>query len=793
MRLVLIKFWRQRLEIMLFNSIAFICVFLPVIFILYYLLPGKIKDIALVAGGAVFFAWGAPVNLVVLAFFILFNYAVGIQMEGYMRRRRSTEQLFAGSILINMIVYVFFAFIGQRVGFISEVPVGIGICILQVLSYLIEIHRGNVKAQKSILDFAVYIAMFPLFLAGPVVKYPQIRKELKTRKLSWAKAGEGIALFVCGFAKKVIIADYLADSFTKIMSLKAGELSVFGAWLGCAIFMFQIYFAFSGYCDMAVGLCRMLGFDVKKNFRYPYVARNITTFVRRFNSSVFAWFWDYICEPLWGGWLGTLVSGILMGLWYAGMWKNAPWQVTVTGGLLWGIYLAFWQIVERYALPFLKRLPPVLGQIYTWFFTALGWVFFFGKTPAASVGYLKVMFGFGGGDVVGVMGRYLFLGNVFVLVVAFLASTPLPNLIWKKILVFGKKDKKEKNKKRLERGRSAVFVFAAVIVILCLVNVTGAGRTFFKETMKDTQAKLDTVLGRRDVNGVYRGKNQYLLADINKLDEKKVQANVDAITALAEDYSDVPMYMALIPDAANVWADKLPSYAPVEDQTVQIAQIQSMLGDSVNWIDAQSVLNTNKDKEIYYHTDSRWTTLGASLVWQQIASDLGLDTSKAPALKPYVVTGDFSGNLSRTSGFESGYREPIYAYLTENASDNTQMVASYESEGIKTAELYDRTKLDEPDAYEVFLGGDYDKIDIRTTADSTDRLLLVKDSFADCMIPFLIPYYREIIVVDADYYQKHVSDLLDKNKITSVLFLYDCNHFVQDDKLSSILTTDKAE
>ena len=159
MRLVLIKFWRQRLEIMLFNSIAFICVFLPVIFILYYLLPGKIKDIALVAGGAVFFAWGAPVNLVVLAFFILFNYAVGIQMEGYMRRRRSTEQLFAGSILINIIVYVFFAFIGQRVGFISEVPVGIGICILQVLSYLIEIHRGNVKAQKSILDFAVYIAM----------------------------------------------------------------------------------------------------------------------------------------------------------------------------------------------------------------------------------------------------------------------------------------------------------------------------------------------------------------------------------------------------------------------------------------------------------------------------------------------------------------------------------------------------------------------------------------------------------------------------------------------------------
>lgn len=135
--------------------------------------------------------------------FYSINYAVGIQMEGYMRRRRSTEQLFAGSILINMIVYVFFAFIGQRVGFISEVPVGVGICILQVLSYLIEIHRGNVKAQKSILDFAVYIAMFPLFLAGPVVKYPQIRKELKTRKLSWAKAGEGIILLYVVLQRKL--------------------------------------------------------------------------------------------------------------------------------------------------------------------------------------------------------------------------------------------------------------------------------------------------------------------------------------------------------------------------------------------------------------------------------------------------------------------------------------------------------------------------------------------------------------------------------------------------------------
>ena len=781
---------------MLFNSIAFICVFLPIIFILYYLLPGKCKDIVLVAGGAVFFAWGAPVNLVVLAFFILFNYFMGMQIEGYMRRGRSAERLFAGSILINVAVYVFFAFIGQRAGMTSEVPVGIGICLLQVISYLIEIHRGNVKAQKSILDFAVYIAMFPLFLAGPVVKYPQIRKELKSRKLSWAKAGEGITLFICGFVKKILVADYLAGSFAKIMSLKAGELSVFGAWLGCAIFMFQIYFAFSGYCDMAVGLCRMLGFDVKKNFRYPYVAKNVTAFVRRFNSSVSSWFWEYICEPLWGGWLGTLTACILMGLWYAGMWKNAPWQTTITGGLLWGLYLAFWQIVERYALPFLKRLPVVLGQIYTWLITALGWVFFFGETPAASIRYFKVMFGFGVKDVLGVMGRYLLLGNILVLILAFVGSTPLPNMIWKKVLVLGKKDKKdkkEKNRRRLERGRSVVFAFAAVVVILCLVNVTGAGRTFFNQTAKDTKAKLDTVLGRHDVNGVYRGKNQYLLADIKEMNEKKVQANVDAIINLADDYSDVPMYMALIPDAANVWADKLPAYAPVEDQQAQIAQIRSMLGESVNWVDAQSVMTANKDKEIYYHTDSRWTTLGANLVWQQIAADMGIDTSKAPQLKPYAVTGDFSGNLSRTSGFISGYREPIYAYLTENASDNIQIVASYESEGVKTAELYDRTKLDEEDAYKVFLGGDYDKIDIRTTADSTDRLLLVKDSFADCMIPFLIPYYREIIVVDPDYYQKHVSDLLDKNKITSVLFLYDCNHFVQDGKLSGILASDKAE
>lgn len=251
--------------------------------------------------------------------------------------------------------------------------------------------------------------------------------------------------------------------------------------------------------------------------------------------------------------------------------------------------------------------------------------------------------------------------------------------------------------------------------------------------------------------------------------------------------------MALVPNAANILSDELPAFAVTENQTEQFKEIKKGLGDSITWVDIQKALQKQQDKSIYYHTDHHWTTLGAYYAYEAIAKSMKLDMSKVPELKPYAVTGDFNGTLAATSGYEGGFREPIYIYSAEKIKDNPQVVVNYVEEQKKTATLYDSSKLKERDKYAVFLGGNYPMIDIRTTADSTDRLLLMKDSYANCLIPFLIPHYREIIVIDPRYYAGNIHRVMKENKVDSVLFLYNGNTFVEDNSISGVLADDETE
>ena len=257
-----------------------------------------------------------------------------------------------------------------------------------------------------------------------------------------------------------------------------------------------------------------------------------------------------------------------------------------------------------------------------------------------------------------------------------------------------------------------------------------------------------------------------------------------------ETYKDIPMYMMLVPNAANIESDKLPYCAVTEDQDKQFQKIKASLGTAFQWVNVEDTLKKHKAEEIYYHTDHHWTTLGAYYGYQALAVAMKLDTSKAPAMKPYAVTNSFNGTLASTSGYETDYHEPIYIYAPDDLKTAPQVVVNNVNEKKKTATLYDTSKLKEKDKYALFLGGNYPVLDIRTTADTTDRLLLVKDSYANSVIPFLTAYYREIIVVDPRYYYDDIREVMKKNKITSVLFLYNGNTFVQDNSISGVLQND---
>lgn len=393
-----------------------------------------------------------------------------------------------------------------------------------------------------------------------------------------------------------------------------------------------------------------------------------------------------------------------------------------------------------------------------------------------------------------------------------------------------KRRRNSRNKRAKSRKLWMARMFLILLFLICLLNIVWPSREFsekenrmleqkpeltlsgiesgrFMEQYESYQSdqiagrdlwvqlktRVDLLMGKRESNGVYKGKSKYLMEDIKTPNQEQMEHNLASMCSFQEAYPDIPMYMMLVPNAANVLSDKLPSFAVTRDQDKDFAEIQKALKGHLTWVDVSSAMKDHKSENIYYHTDHHWTSLGAKYGYEALAEALQLDTSKEVELKPYAVSDSFNGTLSATSGYETGYEEPMYVYLPKEEGTGPEVVVSYVEEQEKKATLYDTSKLKEKDKYAIFLGGNSGLIDIRTTADSTDRLLIVKDSYANSLVPFLTPYYREIFMVDPRYYYGDIHEIMENNKITSVLFLYNGNTFVEDNSISGVLENAETE
>ncbi len=308
-----------------------------------------------------------------------------------------------------------------------------------------------------------------------------------------------------------------------------------------------------------------------------------------------------------------------------------------------------------------------------------------------------------------------------------------------------------------------------------------AGRNIWR----DIKTSLSRFGGSREENGVLIGKYGQLMEEIETPEQDSLKANLDAMQSFAKRYPDVTMNMLLIPDAANVLEDRLPALAAVADQNRMMSQVKRELGDSMGWIDAVSVLNKHADEQIYYKTDHHWTSLGAFYVFGAAAEQLGISADAASSFVSYPVTTTFNGSLASKSGCGLGEKEEIDIYAAKELDND--LVVSYVDEQKKTASLYDSSKLKTRDKYGVFLGGNTSVVDIKTVSESSRRLLLVKDSFANSFIPFLTPYFREIVVVDPRYYSGTIEDIMDTYRISDALFLYSGNTFFRDNNISGVL------
>ena len=307
-----------------------------------------------------------------------------------------------------------------------------------------------------------------------------------------------------------------------------------------------------------------------------------------------------------------------------------------------------------------------------------------------------------------------------------------------------------------------------------------------RDCWRSVKVFLDRLGGSRMENGVYIGKSGQLLEEIEVPDDGQSEANLSAIVDFAEKYPDVQTSVMLVPDAACILSDRLPAFAGVEDQRQLLGVAEQRLGDSVKWIDAVSVLNNHVSDKLYYKTDHHWTTLAAFYVFRESAVSLGIDGEVGENFASYTISDDFNGVLASKSGVGLSEKETIDIYVPTQGDDD--VVVNYVDEGRKTTSLYDSSKLETRDQYGVFLGGNSSVIDITTVSPEKKRLLVLKDSFANCFIPFLAPYYREIVVVDPRYYSGTIGDIMDTYRITDALVLYSGNTFFTDNHLSGVLT-----
>ena len=426
---------------MVFSSSTFLMAFLPLTLLLYYGVGVAltknvtVKNCILLLGSLVFYAWGEPVYIVLMLLSILFNFAAGRVIDSALSDGRTglAKFQFIADVVYNLAVLGFFKYADFVVDNINglfgahipplelPLPIGISFYTFQILSYIIDLYTGKIRVQKNLVSFALYISLFPQLIAGPIVKYKEIEEQLVGRKESLVKYSRGMARFVVGLAKKLLLANTLGAVYSGIQAMDVGSLSALTAWTGIACYTLQIYFDFSGYSDMAIGLGSMFGFRFNENFNYPYIATSITDFWRRWHISLSSWFRDYVYIPLGGNRRKTpRVIFNLMVVWLlTGLWHGAAWNF-----VLWGMFYGVLLIFEKYVLgDLLPRIPTPVRWLTTMVLVMCGWVLFSAPDLTGALLYFKAMFGGAAGFTDG-NGAYLLSTNLAVLVLGAFCATP---------------------------------------------------------------------------------------------------------------------------------------------------------------------------------------------------------------------------------------------------------------------------------------------------------------------------------------------------------------------------------
>ncbi len=415
------------------NSLFFVFLFLPAGWLIQRLAPEKAKNAVLLLLSAAFITWGSPRDMLLILCSALFNFFTALELSALQQKERKkyARLVFISGIAVNLLLLFFYKYTGFALSAfgvgkslsLPVAPVGISFYTFSAVSFLTDVYRGTVPAPKNFIDLALYLTFFPKFISGPIVPYADFEKELYARSADAALTEAGVTRFTVGLAKKLVVADSLALTFNAIIALPAGDLTVIHAWLGLFTYAFMLYFDFSGYSDMAIGLGNACGFHFNENFDHPYVSVSVTDFWRRWHVSLGRWFRDYVYIPLGGSRQGQAktVRNLAVVWVLTGLWHGAAWTF-----VLWGVYHLILLLLEKFVFAGLKqKLPKAVNIALTFILVILGWVPFFSPSLSYAGTYLARLVGIGGAGFVNGNALYLLRGGAVWLALAAIGSTPL--------------------------------------------------------------------------------------------------------------------------------------------------------------------------------------------------------------------------------------------------------------------------------------------------------------------------------------------------------------------------------
>lgn len=425
---------------MLFSSIPFLFWFLPSVLILYAAAPGSLKNTVLLLSSLFFYGWGEPRYVIWMMLAILMAYIFGLLIERYQSVPKLARLFLALSVSSSLLMLGYFKYADFFIRNVNAVtgcsisllnitlPIGISFYTFQILSYTVDVYRQDVKAQRNPIDLATYVALFPQLIAGPIVRYSDIAEQLKGRIHTMGKTAQGIRRFILGLGKKILIANLLGELCSIFRA--SDDKSVLFFWLYAVAYTLHVYFDFSGYSDMAIGLGKLFGFDFLENFNYPFISKSITEFWRRWHMSLGTWFRDYVYIPLGGSRvsLPRHLFNIFLVWMLTGFWHGAAWNFVI-----WGLYFALLLILEKIWLLEILKKSHVLNRIYVLTAAVISFVIFDATDMSQAFSYLKAMFGTGGYPLTSAASSYYFRSYFVVLVIALLGATPIPKSFCRRI------------------------------------------------------------------------------------------------------------------------------------------------------------------------------------------------------------------------------------------------------------------------------------------------------------------------------------------------------------------------